>query len=79
MSAWGGVWPEGGVCLGGGGFAQGMYTSTPPVNRITDRSEDITFPQLHLRTVTRTHSSRMRTSRLPTVYVSVATTKCHYK
>ena len=42
----------GGVCLGGAGVCLGVYTSPPPVNRITDRCKNITFPQLHLRTVT---------------------------
>ena len=56
VSAQGGVCLEG-VCLGGvsvqGVSAYGGCLSkvTPPVNRITDRCENITFPQLLLRTV----------------------------
>ena len=58
-----------GVCLGivcpvgvsacGGCLPGGMYTSLP-VDRMTDACENITFPQLLLRMVTRMHSSRMR-------------------
>ena len=53
-----------GVCLGGvclGGVCLGrcvclprrVYTSPSPVNRMTDRCKNITFPQLCLRTVTK--------------------------
>ena len=56
--------PEG-VCQGGGGVCLGMcehphcplhagtHKYTPPVNRITDRCKNITFPQLPLRAVNR--------------------------
>ena len=44
---------EGSVCLGGvstqGVSAWGVYT--PPVNRMTDRCKNITFPELRWRTV----------------------------
>ena len=38
----GGVSAQGGVCLGG--VCLGVGGCTPPVNRITDRCKDITFP-----------------------------------
>ena len=38
-----------------------------------------TFHRLEIKTKTRMHSSRMRTSRLPTVCVFVATTRCQYQ
>ena len=45
---WGGCLPGGGGCL-----LWGMYT---PLKKIWDRCKNITFPQLHLRTVTRQHA-----------------------
>ena len=53
------------------------WDSTPPVNRITDTCKNITFA-ISLRTVTTQHSIRMRTARLPTVRVLLATTRCQY-
>ena len=49
----GGVYP--GRCLHRGCLLGGVCwgcTPPPPVNRITDRCENITFPKLHLRMVT---------------------------
>ena len=49
----GGVYP-GGVCprcLPRGGCLRGGLEYTPPVNRMTDRCKNITFPQLRLWTV----------------------------
>ena len=66
----GGCLVPGGACSGR--VSQHTLRQTPPVNRITDRCKNITFATL-LRTVTRQHFSRMRTARLPTVCVSVAT------
>ena len=60
VSAWGclprGVSARWGVCLGGlsaqRGVSQHELGQTPlPMNRITDACENITFPQLLLRTV----------------------------
>ena len=40
------------ACIGKGVYAQCMLGYTPPpVNRITDRCKNITFPQLRLQTV----------------------------
>ena len=50
---------------GGGCLPRGCIL--PPVDRKTDACENITFPLLLLQTVTRKHSSRMRTALLPTV------------
>ena len=50
----GGCLPGGGVGLPGGVCPGGCLT---PVDRMTDVSENITFPQLLLRTVTRYRSS----------------------
>ena len=46
----GGCLPEGGVCLGGV-WTAGVYTSPiPPVDRMTDACENISFPQILLQT-----------------------------
>ena len=43
------------VCLGRGVSVGGIYSSLPlPVNRMTDRCKNITFPLLRLRTVMKT-------------------------
>ena len=49
VSAWG-VSHSGGVCLRGV-VSEHALRQTPPVNRMTDRCKNITFPQLRLRTV----------------------------
>ena len=54
-----GVSAQGGVCPGEGGSTVGVCPggclprgcTPPPVNRITDRCKNITFPYLHLRMV----------------------------
>ena len=47
----GGCLPRRGQCLPGGCLPRGVCTPTP-VNRITDKYKNITFPQLRLRMVT---------------------------
>ena len=50
---------EGGVWSGGG------YGNTPyPVNRMTDRCKNITFPQLHLRAVKISNKAFLRINRI---------------
>ena len=55
-----------------------LGADTSPVNRIIDTCKNIAFLQLCLRVVTRKYSSRMCTAHLPTICVSVATTRCQY-
>ena len=58
-----GCMPRG--CLPGTGcLRRGIYSSLPlPVNRMTDRCKNITFPLLHLRTVMKTSVYFWRNSR----------------
>ena len=51
--------------------ARGMYTSPLWTEFLSHGCENITFLQLRLRTVTRKHSSRMRTAHLLTVSLSI--------
>ena len=76
----GGVCSRGDVCSqgsapgGGGAWYQGgipaCTEADPPVNRMTDRCKNITLATTSLWPVTRMHSNRMRTARLPIVRVS---------
>ena len=71
----GGLLARGSPCRGGSPCRR-----SPPVDRITDTSKNITLATTSLRPVkiTRQHSSRMRTARSSAVPVLVATNRCQY-
>ena len=81
----GGCLLQGGVCLvpGEGGMVPGgipacTEADIPREQNDRDRCKNITLATTSLRPVTRKHSSKMRTTRLPTVRV-VAVTRCQLK
>ena len=53
--------PRAGVCPGGRGCLPGGEADNHPINRITDRCKNITFPQLLLRTVKNGYSATAST------------------
>ena len=86
LSRGGGLFLPGGVCPGGC-LLRGVYTPRAdilPMNRITNRCKNITFPQLRLRTATRliphthTHTHRHTQRERPNCTIRVGRVLFHF-